>query len=138
MEEYRKVESGIEPEVQELFPWIDDKASLEYKQAEGVRQQINLQALTPLHRFVVGTYVQGLKWVAAQKAAKAGKNGNGTPPKKPAVKPPPKSPTAGTAAPSAARANPKAAQAEEAARQRFNSNPTRESVAELIKLGLRG
>jgi hypothetical protein len=139
---FKKAEASAEPEAKRFFPWLDDKSSPEYQQAQAVFDSIpDLKQRTPFHRVVLGVYVLGLKQYAALRAA--GANGNGKARvgvagagKVPVVKAPPKVPAAGAAAPSAARNHGAKAQ-EDAARQSFNRRPTAEGAAELFKLGLR-
>lgn len=132
---YREQEQAAEPMAKKFFPWLENKTSPEYQEAQKVLQTIpDLKQRTPLHKLVLGIYVLGLKEFNKLNAP-AAPSGVATKPKVP-VKAPPKTPAAGAAAPAVARGNGTAA-AEAAARQRFEKAPTRESVAELIKIGLR-
>jgi hypothetical protein len=125
---FREQESAVEPDVKRFFPWMDKKESAEYKLAQDVLALVpELTARTPAHRVALGVYVLGL-----QEFAKLKTKTNGKPP---VVKAPVRTPASGAAAP-AVRVNGKQAN-EESARQRFNGSMNRESVAELLKAGLR-
>jgi hypothetical protein len=121
-------ERELEPQAKTFFPWLWDRTSPEYAQAQEVLKVLpDLPRRTPAHRFALGIYVLGLK-AFDQLRSKA-------PPAALPKTPPPKVPVRGAAPPAAIRSNGKVA-AENAARERFNKHPTRETVTELLKIGL--
>lgn len=144
---FKAQEAATEPVVKARFPWLDDKSRPEYATAQQVLGIMpELRQRTPAHRVAVGTYVLGMKVMdhlakagiqtdagaAIDEAlAKAFPVNGATAPK--AKTPPPKAPVSGAAAPAARAAG---TRTDEAARQKFNQRPTRESATELARAAL--
>lgn len=143
---FRQQEAAVEPLAKQLFPWLEEKASPEYQQAQKALQLFpDLKQRTPAHKLALGIYVLGVREFEKLEAAYLASTGGtgakaGAKAPLPAAegnrptKPPPKAPVGGAAPPSR-RVNGKEAQ-EEAARARFAKTPTRESVTELLKAQL--
>lgn len=140
---FQAEEAKLEPIAKAHFPFLFDKSSPDYAEAQSVLAVMpELRGRTPAHRFAVGVYILGLKEYRKLHPEVVG-NGksqmaNGkVPAAKVPAKVPPKTPAAAGAAAPATRVNGKNA-AEESRRQEFERNPTRESVTELVKSALRG
>ena len=127
---FRQQEQAAEPDVLKYFPWLNQKDTPEYKQAQEVLALMpELATRTPAHKIALGCYVLGLKqFQALQKGGK---------PAPVRTRAPAKTPVPGAAAPATAvRVNGKG-RAEDAAREVFNQRVDRGSVEELLKAGLR-
>jgi len=128
---FRKAEAESAPVAKKYFPWLDDKASAEYRTAQEVLGIVpDLDARTPGHRVALGIWVLGHQQFMKMLEADAKGNGGVK-----AAQVPIKTPTRGSAAP-ARRVNGHQAE-EQAARERFNRAPTAASVTELLNIGLR-
>lgn len=132
IQQFQAEEAKLEPEVKGLFPWLDNKAAPEYRQAQEVLQLLpELRQRTPAHRVALGVYVLGLKELAKLKAAKQGQPAKASVP----AKVPPKTPAGGAATGRAVNGKQKS---EETARQALEQAPTRANVTALLKQSLRG
>lgn len=138
---FKADEAKLEPEARKLFPWLWDKASKEYGQAQDVlRVMPDLVRRTPGHRMALGIYVLGLKALEAMKKGDQGTTDQGTkgPTTKTATaKAPVKTPGNGAAAPRVATAANGKERLEEAARVKLRENPSRANVTELLRQTLR-
>jgi hypothetical protein len=135
LKEFRAVESQSRAMAEKLFPFLKDKASSQYAFTREVLDLFpDLDRRTPGHLMALGTWALGRQAVEKMLTEQAKGNGGGARPGISRV--PPKSPAGGGAAPPARRTAPQEAE-EAAARQQFEAKPNRETVAELLKLGLR-
>lgn len=144
VQEFRAGEAKVAPVAKQLFPWLDDKASPEYQQAQKALELFpDLPSRTPEWKLALGVYVLGMKAMTAlvgKPGAAANGTGNGkasaSTPAAAVKKAPPKSPAGGSTAVSTKRI-PGRQQAEENTRRQFETAPTRANVTELLKASLR-
>lgn len=130
---FREQEKAIEPAAKKFFPWLDDPTTPEYQQAQEVLRLVpELKQRTPAHKLAQGIYVLGMQQLQKLQQEDAKK---ATPAAKPNAKPPSKAPVTG--ATRLSKPNPRVSQ-EETLRERMHQRPNRETVAELLKAGLRG
>lgn len=152
LQRFRDGEAQVEPIVKKFFPWMEQKSSAEYQQAQKALEIFpDLPSRTPEWKVALGVYVLGvnaMKALAGQTSSgltapggPGAKASNGGPAKPAAgatngAKAPVKSPVKGAAAPVASVRNGGRQAQEEGARQRFAAAPTRENVTELLKAAL--
>ena len=131
LKQFRAMEAQAAPVAKQHFSFLEDKQSPEHQFANEVLAMMpDLRSRTPAHELVLGIWALGRR--EYEKLLAPAAKGNG----KAVARVPIKTPTSGGTAPPARRAAPKEAQ-EADARNRFEAAPSRETVTELLKAGLR-